>query len=94
MSLKFCTVLVTLLKWSNLLSESLGMKETRTVYKIRRCNSAVEIARRLNDQELWCDFSKGKEIFPSQNFQTVCATPPLLILNGHCSLLYSLFRAS
>jgi len=52
MSLKICTVLVILLEKSNLLSERLGMKETRTAHKIRRCNSAVETASRLEDQEL------------------------------------------
>jgi hypothetical protein len=49
------------------------MKKTRTVHKIRRCNNAVETAPRLDDQELGCDFSRGKEIFSSQHFQTVCA---------------------
>jgi len=33
MSLIICTILFTLLERSNLLSERLGMKETRTAYK-------------------------------------------------------------
>jgi hypothetical protein len=61
------------------------MKETRIVCKIRRYNSAVETAPRLDDRGIEVRFpAGGEETFRSQKFPDRLCGPPLLIVNGLC----------